>query len=72
MAKTELRQYIVDLIENDVHFHHKITDEKHTVTVFVNGTKMVSSYFSKEDESEWISSKHKYVRTYINKLLTNK
>ena len=69
MAKTELRQYIVDLIENDVHFHHKITDEKHTVTVFVNRTKMVSSYFSKEDESEWISSKYKYVRTYIQQII---
>tara|TARA_R110002072_G_scaffold12015_2_gene52892 strand:- start:137 stop:322 length:186 start_codon:yes stop_codon:yes gene_type:complete len=52
MAKTQLRKYIVDLIENDVHFHHKINDEKHTVSIFLDGIKIVSSYFDKVDEKE--------------------
>ena len=58
MAKTELRKYIVDLIENDVHFHHKINDEKHTVKTFVNGVEMTSSYFDKQDENEIIIPKY--------------
>lgn len=52
MAKTDLRQYIVDLIENDVHFHHKINEDKHTVSIFIDGIKVVTSYFDKVDEKE--------------------
>lgn len=58
MAKTELRKYIVDLIENDVHFHHKIDDEKHTVSIFIDGIKICSSYFDKQDENEIIIPKY--------------
>jgi hypothetical protein len=50
MAKTQLRKYIVDLIESDVHFHHKINDEKHTVTIFENGITVASSHFDKVEE----------------------
>jgi hypothetical protein len=50
MAKTQLRKYIVDLIEGDVHFHHKINDEKHTVTIFENGITVASSHFDKVEE----------------------
>lgn len=52
MAKTDLRQYIVELIENDVHFHHKIDADKHTVIIFIDGIKIVTSYFDKVDEKE--------------------
>jgi hypothetical protein len=52
MAKTDLRQYIVELIENDVHFHHKIDADKHTVIIFLDGIKIATSYFDKVDEKE--------------------
>ena len=52
MAKTELRKYIVELIENDVHFHHKIDADRHTVSIFIDGIKIVTSYFDKVDEKE--------------------
>jgi len=57
MAKTELRKYIVELIENDVHFHHKINDEKHTVSIFIDGIKVLSTYFDKVDEKEILTNK---------------
>ena len=57
MEKTALRQYILDLIENDVHFHHKIDDDKHTVSVFLDGIKIVSSYFDKVNEKEILTPK---------------
>ena len=57
MEKTDLRKYIVDLIENDVHFHHKINDDKHTVSIFIDGIKIVSSYFDKVDEKEILTDK---------------
>ena len=52
MAKTQLREYIVKLIENDVHFHHKIDADKHTVIIFIDGIKILTSYFDKVDEKE--------------------
>ena len=52
MAKTDLRKYIVELIENDVHFHHKIDADKHTVIIFIDGIKITTSYFDKVDEKE--------------------
>lgn len=57
MAKTQLREYIVELIENDVHFHHKIDADKHTVIIFLDGIKIVTSYFDKVDEKEILTPK---------------
>ena len=52
MAKTDLKQYIVELIKNDVHFDHNIDADKHTVSIFIDGIKVVSSHFDKVDEKE--------------------